>query len=298
MSPNHGAKVRVQETAGQSAENLERLNEAEREVLILLAHGHTAKSIAVLTGRSAGAVNERLREARRKTGVGSSRELARLLLSRKNGSEQIGMAAQPSPDAPLGEGDPPPAARLRTRGGLIMAALLIAVAGAGALALSAPGEPARAPDGPVPGAAAGKDEFARKFVPNHGPMDPQQLHAALLAETRDPKWAPRMEAVIRDAYDRIAFVGTAAEPIEVRCAATLCEVAGRFDIPPEPRLKVGPNGEVPPSKIGKAMSEMQDGRLNKALEPHGLEVGLMSFGQSPDDKERSTFLGFWRRKKV
>ncbi|HET6407092.1 MAG TPA: sigma factor-like helix-turn-helix DNA-binding protein [Chthoniobacteraceae bacterium] len=56
------------------APDLARLNEAEREALRLLAEGHTAKSIAGLTGRSVAAVNERLREARRKTGIGSSRE--------------------------------------------------------------------------------------------------------------------------------------------------------------------------------------------------------------------------------
>lgn len=46
-----------------------KLNAAERTALSLLARGHTAKSIANLTDRSVGAVNERLREARRKTGV-------------------------------------------------------------------------------------------------------------------------------------------------------------------------------------------------------------------------------------
>ncbi|MBN8809286.1 MAG: hypothetical protein J0I47_13775 [Sphingomonas sp.] len=59
--------------------DLTSLNAAEREALALLASGHTAKSIATLTGRTEAAVNERLRDARRKTGVGSSRELARLL---------------------------------------------------------------------------------------------------------------------------------------------------------------------------------------------------------------------------
>ena len=57
--------------------DLSRLNEAERRVLRLLAEGHTAKSIAAELATSPAAVNERLREARRKTGVGSSRELAR-----------------------------------------------------------------------------------------------------------------------------------------------------------------------------------------------------------------------------
>ena len=69
-----------------------RLNAAERTVLDLLAQGHTAKSIATITDRSVGSVNERLREARRKTGVGSSRELARLLAAQENRDELIGMA--------------------------------------------------------------------------------------------------------------------------------------------------------------------------------------------------------------
>lgn len=59
--------------------DLSRLSDAERRALRLLAHGHTAKSAAVELGLSEGAVNERLREARRKTGVGSSRQLARLV---------------------------------------------------------------------------------------------------------------------------------------------------------------------------------------------------------------------------
>ena len=45
----------------------------------LLAHGHTAKTIATLEGLSVNVVNERLRSARRKTGAVSSRELARLV---------------------------------------------------------------------------------------------------------------------------------------------------------------------------------------------------------------------------
>ncbi len=55
------------------------LNDNELEILHLPANGHTAKSIASSLGRSDTDVHERLRDARRKTGVGSSRELARLL---------------------------------------------------------------------------------------------------------------------------------------------------------------------------------------------------------------------------
>lgn len=70
--------------------DLSRLSDAERRALLLLAQGHTAKSAAVLLDTTEAAVNERLREARRKTGVGSSRELARLV-AQENRDEKIGM---------------------------------------------------------------------------------------------------------------------------------------------------------------------------------------------------------------
>jgi DNA-binding CsgD family transcriptional regulator len=91
-------------TCGQAQENeapmhdLTRLSDSERRVLLLLAEGHTAKTVAAALGMTEGAVNERLREARRKTGVGSSRELARLLRGVETEPQeirpkQIGVAA-------------------------------------------------------------------------------------------------------------------------------------------------------------------------------------------------------------
>lgn len=53
------------------------LSEREKEVLRLLLVGHDAKSIARTLGLSVHTVNDRLREARRKLGVSSSREAAR-----------------------------------------------------------------------------------------------------------------------------------------------------------------------------------------------------------------------------
>ena len=62
------------------------LSGREKAVLKLLAHGHDAKSTARQLGISVNAVNERLRTARRKLEVSSSRQAARLLAS----SEQQG----------------------------------------------------------------------------------------------------------------------------------------------------------------------------------------------------------------
>lgn len=95
--------------------DLTRLSDVERRALLLLARGHTAKSAAAELGASEGAVNERLREARRKTGVASSRQLARQVAAdeaaqgeaaapstrpQESGDEKIGMAAP----APSGDG--------------------------------------------------------------------------------------------------------------------------------------------------------------------------------------------------
>jgi DNA-binding CsgD family transcriptional regulator len=75
--------------------DLSRLTDAERQVLRLLAQGHTAKSAATELGLTEAAVNERLREARRRTGVGSSRELARLARPQETRDEKIGVAEAP-----------------------------------------------------------------------------------------------------------------------------------------------------------------------------------------------------------
>ncbi|MGZ2412035.1 DNA-binding CsgD family transcriptional regulator [Sphingomonas sp. F9_3S_D5_B_2] len=82
------------------------LSDREKAVLRLLAQGHDAKSTARELGISVHAVNERLRSARRKLGVSSSRTAARLLVSSKGpGSDslvhkKIGLAVpQPTDEA-------------------------------------------------------------------------------------------------------------------------------------------------------------------------------------------------------
>jgi DNA-binding CsgD family transcriptional regulator len=60
-------------------ESRQSLSEREIETLRLLLAGHDAKSCARTLGLSVHTVNDRLRDARRKLGVSSSREAARLL---------------------------------------------------------------------------------------------------------------------------------------------------------------------------------------------------------------------------
>jgi len=62
------------------------LTDREKETLRLLLSGHEAKSIANELGLSVHTINERLREARRKLGVSSSREAARILAEAEHGT--------------------------------------------------------------------------------------------------------------------------------------------------------------------------------------------------------------------
>ena len=73
------------------------LTEKEKETLRLIVRGHDAKSIARSFGLSVHTINERLRDARRKMAVSSSREAARLLLQAEGGD--------PSPPTPYSLGD-------------------------------------------------------------------------------------------------------------------------------------------------------------------------------------------------
>lgn len=69
---------------------LDALTEKEKDALRLLLRGHDAKSSARALGLSVHTVNERLREARRKLGVTSSREAARRLMESEAGPETLG----------------------------------------------------------------------------------------------------------------------------------------------------------------------------------------------------------------
>lgn len=155
-------------TLGGKSIDLSRLNEAECRVLGLLAEGHTVKSIAHSIGTTPGAVNERLREARRKTGVGSSRELARLLKAQENRDEQIGvgsdhrLAADICPDA---------VAPVRPQTGLYAMIGLFVVAAAGAVALITPRTGIESPTDPLISTLQGAPEVA-------------ELHAKVRAEQR------------------------------------------------------------------------------------------------------------------
>ena len=137
----------------ESNQSLWALTEKEKQTLRLIVRGHDAKSTARSLGLSVHTINERLRDARRKMAVSSSREAARLLLAAECatpdfpmpelfGDMEIGADATRHPmdqeSAPIG------GARRRSRrpwiiGGILMTLVL------GLLALAALPQSASAP---------------------------------------------------------------------------------------------------------------------------------------------------------
>lgn len=178
--------------------DLSSLTSAERAVLQLLAQGHTIKSIAAFTGRSEGSFNERLREARRKTAVGSSRELARLL-AQNSRDEETGVASRTRPRATAGDARHPRRRKLERFAMALLAFTVVAIAAF----VQQPSPP------PV---RSGNDPFV--------------LAEKLASEPRDAAWAPFAEALLRRRYN--VFDGIAPSTLAVRCATTVCEVRGRL----------------------------------------------------------------------
>jgi len=158
------------------------LSEREKETLRLLLGGHDAKSAATALGLSVHTVNERLREARRKLGVGSSREAARVLARAEGtnflGDKQLGVAEM----AGLDRERPPSDQRRRLgsplvwlSGGMVM---MFAIVAAVAIAMAPHGD---GKAGPSKAAAALSDPAA---VSDKAGADSAQAWAKLLDEQR------------------------------------------------------------------------------------------------------------------
>lgn len=81
------------------------LTEKEKQALRLIVRGNDAKSTARQLGLSVHTINERLREARRKLSVSSSREAARIVLAAEGTPPQFMM------DKLLGDAEPAPVLR-------------------------------------------------------------------------------------------------------------------------------------------------------------------------------------------
>jgi DNA-binding CsgD family transcriptional regulator len=253
--------------------DLGRISAAERRVLELLAQGHTAKSIAGLTGESAGAINERLRSARRKTGLGSSRELARLISAQKNRAENFGVSAEMAPVAVDGAQATPRRARLASlKGSPLMLVTLCAAATALAF-LAASMNIQNAQTGVVDDPLVGSGIY-------EAPPDLHALHDQVRSEPRTQASAPT-EAALRAAFAR-AFQAGGKFELRVICGSTLCEAAGAY------------SGDL--AQMRAAEHAIQGRTMREDAEKAGLSRAGMAFGSLPQRHDGMAFVTYWKRK--
>lgn len=149
------------------ATDLDALTAKEKDALRLLLRGHDAKSSARELGLSVHTVNERLRDARRKLGVTSSREAARRLLAEEGETPET-LGDKALGDAPQGASaadSPASATRRWARPGLALAlvgvsAMSLVLAAlflpASPIALTASGPAAQTPAAETEAAAAAR----------------------------------------------------------------------------------------------------------------------------------------------
>jgi hypothetical protein len=172
------------------------------EVLRLLVAGHTVKTIAARLGRSETSINERLRAARRKTGVGSSRELARLLDVQKTCDENIDLPGQ---RASVNDWAHTATVGVRGSKGLIVMLIAIPMAAAGLMVATAPSADQAGTPNAVYSAASRQLPLAGSWSLDASLMPEKERPRRVTMTFRpsqDGKWTTRVEIVAPDGSSR------------------------------------------------------------------------------------------------
>ena len=187
------------------------LSDKELEILRLLTAGHTVKSIATRLGRSEASINERLRDARRKTGIGSSRELARHVAAQKNWDKNIDLSThRPVTDAGA---RPPVFGRPTSKGTLIML-IAMAFATAGLLFAAADSTERATPAQAAITAAPGRLPIVGKWALDTTRLPPEGRPRSVTLDFRvseDGKWTGRSDIVAADGSRQHAEATAAAD---------------------------------------------------------------------------------------
>jgi DNA-binding CsgD family transcriptional regulator len=248
---------------------LRRLNETEREFLRLLGRGHTAKSIAAAKDVTVAAVNERFRSARRKTGLGSSREIARLILAQENRDEFIDLAKAQASVSDL----PRPHARRRASAQRWRLPMAAAVLLAAALLAQQTAE--------APSSVRASEPLVKEFLSaQEARPSMAELHA-LANSGRDPDWSPAAERRISEAYNASFGDVGLIESFVVTCGSTVCEAVGLS----------APN--LPTQGVDDLLQRLQS--IGPESRIVGLEQESFSVGPSRDHPGRFVFASYWRR---
>lgn len=191
------------------------LTDREMEILHLLVAGHTVKTIAARLGGSETSINERLRSARRKTGVGSSRELARLLDLQKTCNENIDLSSQRCTVK-----DPAHTATVGVRGsrGMIVMLIAIPMAAVGLMVAVAPSADQVGTPNAVSSAVSQQLPLVGSWSLDASLMPEKERPRRVTMNFRaspDGKWTTRIEIVAPDGSSRHAESTAALDGVPV-----------------------------------------------------------------------------------
>ena len=235
-------------------DDLSQLSPAETDVLRLLAAGHTVKSIAVMLGRSEGSINERLREARRKTGAASSRELARRVAAQENRDRFIDVAPLPTEAPPASTPNPASRRTWWTGGAMMFAAIIMA----GALALG--GGPVANHETSGPAVSVNyqtndPDLTGFTFTSEHPdlPLYEQEFQS----QPRNDTWAIPAEHLLSRYFGPVAARYNLTGHMSIHCRSTLCRVVARY-------TGMSPD-KMPKMRIHQVQNVFRHTQLNKTF---------------------------------
>ncbi|MGU3315779.1 hypothetical protein ACLBWH_09540 [Sphingomonas sp. M6A6_1c] len=129
---------------------------------------------------------------------------------------------------------------------------------------------------------ASRSRISQQILPllNRTGTEGRIIHDRLVTERRDDIWASKAEGNIHTAYDRLKAVGEAGRPVDIQCAATLCEVSGDLE-------------DRPGGKGSDAMASVQAFELIRAMAADGYDWQTTIIGKGFDG--RQMFVTYFNR---
>ncbi|MBB4098926.1 helix-turn-helix domain-containing protein [Sphingomonas kyeonggiensis] len=270
------------------------LSEMERRILELLARGHTVKSIASETGWTVVSINERLRNARRKTGAASSRELARLFVESSD-PEKIDLAPPAALPSDIATSSSSEKASRYAKGLAMLALFLLTITGVGGVlvqgnAVESAESTMSLHDPLIDDMLATLDrrpelpnspEHAGQLLEREGAVAlVRKLHGIARAKGgEDARHAARaFGAILTD----LAHRGGATGQARVTCSASVCELAMKTSAP------------LPSAGIVPGDARADDAELRRALAGAGFSEVITLRGRVGGGN--SGYAGYWMKK--
>src|SRR3990167_6627665 len=191
------------------------LSDREMEILRLLVAGHTVKTIAARRAAPTPPTSRPRPPPRRKTGVGSSRELARLLDLQKTCDENIDLSGRRTAVTDLGR-----TATIWVRGpkGMIVMLIAISLAAAGLMVAAPPSAEQIGTSNAVHGAASQSMPLIGNWSLDASLMPVEERPRRVTMSFRpshDGKWTTRVEIVAPDGSSRHAESTAALDGVPV-----------------------------------------------------------------------------------